>query len=433
MRTICGSSISHSSVKTRVTVLSLNKKRHIYPFMATESDSSVSHPSSVSSHWGPALWRIFHVLAANYPQDNSPSVLNKYKASARQFFYALRDLLPCPTCREHYSKLLTQSPPQLETSESMKQWVLDLHNAVNERLGDQKSWSMEDIERVYQRDVLETTHEFASMSVTYNDVEPVSSQLASQLQSFHQEEEEDISSSQVIPPLQDVMTTLPHIPTTAPESHTKATPTASVYTYPPHARASYHIQHSSPRKPGPFKRLPNIQVVQAPGSPRLVLPSFKHLPALPTRNVQNFFPNVAPIDPVTSPRGKPMSPRQLMQEINARVAPSPRRTQRIAVTVPAPIMASAFIGAPHLRIPKIAPRTIRMVSPRKLNRPTPVMAKSTMTRSNPPQPAPTVAKSTTSAPATCNKKTGKGCGTTTTVDPRTGKQVVKKRKCGCGR
>lgn len=54
-----------------------------------------------------------------------------------QFFRSLETVIPCPICRNHYSKFLKESPIEnhVSTRDTVIQWLFDIHNHVNEQLG----------------------------------------------------------------------------------------------------------------------------------------------------------------------------------------------------------------------------------------------------------------------------------------------------------
>jgi hypothetical protein len=95
-------------------------------------------------------------MAANYPDDPSP----QYKASARQYFYSLRHLLPCTVCQKHYTSLLSRNQPRVESSLEMQEWVLWLHNEVTQKVSSvqQQVWNMEQIKNTYHRVDESTSH-----------------------------------------------------------------------------------------------------------------------------------------------------------------------------------------------------------------------------------------------------------------------------------
>lgn len=122
---------------------------------------SSSDPSADPKIWGPALWKFLHSMAANYPVDPNP----QYRASSRQFFYALRHLLPCEICRLHYSALIGKRQPQTESAQDLQEWVLWLHNEVNHRIKPgQPGWTLDQLEAVYKADVSEMSSQNPPLS-----------------------------------------------------------------------------------------------------------------------------------------------------------------------------------------------------------------------------------------------------------------------------
>lgn len=98
-----------------------------------------------SKTWGPLLWQILHTIAAGYPKTPE----DEYKDSCKQFFYSLCFLLPCPTCRFHYSELILKNEPKVNSSIELQKWVLWIHNQVNQRLKSGKIWSLKDLQSKY--------------------------------------------------------------------------------------------------------------------------------------------------------------------------------------------------------------------------------------------------------------------------------------------
>lgn len=83
--------------------------------------------------WGPQYWRVMHSVAFWYPTEPT----NDQKQSAHSFYSALRQLLPCAACRTHYEHILTLRPLDraVQNRMALVQWVIDVHNDVNESTG----------------------------------------------------------------------------------------------------------------------------------------------------------------------------------------------------------------------------------------------------------------------------------------------------------
>ena len=95
--------------------------------------------------WGPALWIFLHNMAANYPDSPSP----QHQASCRQFIFALRYLLPCKVCRDHFNSLLASRQPSIGSATELQDWVLWLHNKVNEKLEKNTTWDAAKLQQTY--------------------------------------------------------------------------------------------------------------------------------------------------------------------------------------------------------------------------------------------------------------------------------------------
>lgn len=94
--------------------------------------------------WGPSAWRFLHLITFQYPEKpKDPDKRNYYV-----FFNSLKDVLPCPNCREHYSNHFEKQPIQLESRKELIEWLIDIHNEVNLMLG-KKEYSYDEIYGLY--------------------------------------------------------------------------------------------------------------------------------------------------------------------------------------------------------------------------------------------------------------------------------------------
>lgn len=80
--------------------------------------------------WGAAQWHALHQLLAGYPEADAPQAT---QLALRQYVQSLTQLLPCETCRQHWSKLV--DTVKTKNRAEALQWSIDAHNAVNRRLG----------------------------------------------------------------------------------------------------------------------------------------------------------------------------------------------------------------------------------------------------------------------------------------------------------
>jgi hypothetical protein len=67
--------------------------------------------------WGPSGWQLFHLIAfrSKHPEE---------------VLLDMKDILPCPFCRESTAKFMKESPP----SAPYGKWLYTLHNKVNAKL-----------------------------------------------------------------------------------------------------------------------------------------------------------------------------------------------------------------------------------------------------------------------------------------------------------
>lgn len=82
--------------------------------------------------WGPFFWHTIHITALGY--SDKPSYAQK--KAAKEFYESLAILIPCPICREHFSKHLETYPltPHLDRRKDLFKWTVVLHNEVNKSL-----------------------------------------------------------------------------------------------------------------------------------------------------------------------------------------------------------------------------------------------------------------------------------------------------------
>lgn len=83
--------------------------------------------------WGNKFWDVMYYIALTYPTYPTETV----KQSAKNFYTSLGNLLPCQTCREHYTSIIHRNPidNSLESRYALTAWVVMINNKVNDRLG----------------------------------------------------------------------------------------------------------------------------------------------------------------------------------------------------------------------------------------------------------------------------------------------------------
>jgi hypothetical protein len=94
--------------------------------------------------WGPPAWKFLHSITFQYPEN--PTDLDKQKYFT--FFNSLKNVLPCPTCREHYGGNFESIPIRLDNREDLIEWLIDIHNEVNLKDG-KKAYSYSEVYQIY--------------------------------------------------------------------------------------------------------------------------------------------------------------------------------------------------------------------------------------------------------------------------------------------
>ena len=97
--------------------------------------------------WGPKLWFFIHTIALNFPDNPSFEDIKNYE----MFFENLKYIIPCETCRMHYTQRLAVNPVSkyLTDANTLFIYTIDLHNEVNKSLG-KKIYSYENVAKLYK-------------------------------------------------------------------------------------------------------------------------------------------------------------------------------------------------------------------------------------------------------------------------------------------
>ena len=94
--------------------------------------------------WGPSAWSFLHTITFNYPENPTDIEKQKYYT----FFNSLKNVLPCPLCKEHYIQNFETIPIRLENRESLIEWLIDIHNEVNRKNG-KRELSYNEVYHIY--------------------------------------------------------------------------------------------------------------------------------------------------------------------------------------------------------------------------------------------------------------------------------------------
>jgi FAD-linked sulfhydryl oxidase len=84
-----------------------------------------------SSELGSHTWTFLHTMAAYYPCDpdqHSQSLMAEFIKGLSLFY-------PCHYCASHLQSDLIQHPPNIKSRQGLSEWMCQMHNRVNTRLG----------------------------------------------------------------------------------------------------------------------------------------------------------------------------------------------------------------------------------------------------------------------------------------------------------
>ena len=86
-----------------------------------------------SKVWGQYLWRLLHCLTYSY----HPKLSSEIKAKYIRLFHVLKDFIPCPVCRSHYTTRCNRNPHErnMSSTDQFVIWLSNINNEVNAGLG----------------------------------------------------------------------------------------------------------------------------------------------------------------------------------------------------------------------------------------------------------------------------------------------------------
>lgn len=99
--------------------------------------------------WGPHLWTILHSATERIgnsalkklPQEESRIWIN--------LLGSLRYSLPCPLCKKHYTEYFSKNPITSFNRDTIRSWLFNLHNQVNDRTGKPNTIPIEQLPAIY--------------------------------------------------------------------------------------------------------------------------------------------------------------------------------------------------------------------------------------------------------------------------------------------
>lgn len=80
--------------------------------------------------WGPQTWFFLNSAVLSLPDGDIPDEQQK---KIYNFFDSLTYMLPCGSCREHYTEYFNKNSIDISNRDSIWNWLIKLHNAVNIR------------------------------------------------------------------------------------------------------------------------------------------------------------------------------------------------------------------------------------------------------------------------------------------------------------
>ena len=94
----------------------------------------MSQSNTMTAIWGPLGWMTLHSVATSYPEAPTPTE----KELMISWLDAFRDTITCPSCRDHFTDMLSayrrQYPYMLDSRQTFTVATFRMHNAVNRRL-----------------------------------------------------------------------------------------------------------------------------------------------------------------------------------------------------------------------------------------------------------------------------------------------------------
>ena len=81
---------------------------------------------------GAGSWTLLHTMSVYLPESE---LSTQQKSDVSQFMSILSRIYPCSYCADDLKKDLKEDPPKVQTGKEYAQWLCQLHNKVNLKLG----------------------------------------------------------------------------------------------------------------------------------------------------------------------------------------------------------------------------------------------------------------------------------------------------------
>jgi hypothetical protein len=114
------------------------------------NNKKLDDASMLTSIWGPPAWQFLHCISFTYP--NNPT--NEEKLQFKHFFESVQYTLPCSYCRKSYSQFIITEPTilvnALDNRKTLTQWLYNIHNRINQKLGVDYGITYDDVVQKYE-------------------------------------------------------------------------------------------------------------------------------------------------------------------------------------------------------------------------------------------------------------------------------------------
>lgn len=89
------------------------------------------------------MWRTVHFVALGFDEDHRDAYV--------AFYRSLVHAIPCSACSTHYAEMLKLDPVEqhVQDADALFAWTVEIHNAVNERLG-KPTWTVDQAKEFYK-------------------------------------------------------------------------------------------------------------------------------------------------------------------------------------------------------------------------------------------------------------------------------------------
>ena len=111
-----------------------------------------------NSIWGPELWTVLHSSAERIGSKSLSRLPGEELRIWSTLLSSLRYSLPCPQCKKHYTDYFSTHPMPQWNKDTMRRWLYELHQLVNEKTGKENVFTIEHTEEHYSQPFHFTRH-----------------------------------------------------------------------------------------------------------------------------------------------------------------------------------------------------------------------------------------------------------------------------------